>query len=99
MSKAQRQPVFRSEPTLEEIRRIRDFRPALKWLYDTGIERGESTGWPSLDAYYTVRAREWTLLTGIPGHGKTSLLDGIMVNLARSKDWRWAVFSAENLPH
>lgn len=69
------------------------------WLYETGIQSGESTGWPTLDEFYTVRPREWTLITGIPGHGKTAFLDGLMVNLSRSKGWRWAVFSAENLPH
>jgi len=93
-----RKPHFKTEITRDEIQKVDDFRMAFRWLYETGIQPGVRTGWPSLDPYYTVRPREWTLITGIPGHGKTSLLDGLMVNLARREDWRWAVFSAENLP-
>lgn len=93
-----RQPVFKNELSLEEIRRVRDMRSGLRWLYNTGIQRGESTGWPSLDVHFTARAREWTLVTGIPGHGKTQFLDNLMLNLAQFSGWKWAVFSAENLP-
>lgn len=91
-------PFFKTVITLDELQRPTDFRTAMWWLYQTGVQPGHSTGWLSLDTHFTVRAREWTLITGIPGHGKTSLLDGLMVNLAKSQDWHWAVFSAENLP-
>lgn len=93
-----RKPMFKPDITLDEIRRVSDFRNAMKWLYSEGIPRGESTGWPTMDTYYTVRPREWTLLTGIPSHGKSSFLDNVMVNMATDSKWRWAVFSAENLP-
>lgn len=52
----------------------------------------------SLDPYFTIRPREWTLVTGIPSHGKSSLIDCLMVNMASRHGWRWAVFSAENWP-
>jgi len=96
--KAKMQPVFQSEPSPEEIRKVSDFRRGLWWLYETGIPRGESTGWAALDRHFTVRAREWTLVTGIPSHGKSAFLDNLMINLSYEKGWRWAVFSAENLP-
>jgi twinkle protein len=35
---------------------------------------------------------------GIPGHGKSSLLDALTVNLARLHGWRFAVCSPENQP-
>lgn len=93
-----KEPLFQQDLSLEEIRRVRDLRAPLRHLYNTGIQRGESTGWPSLDGYFTARAREWTLVTGIPGHGKTQFLDNLMLNLAQFSGWNWAVFSAENLP-
>ena len=63
-----------------------------------GMPRGISTGWPSLDPFYTIRRGEFTLVTGIPGHGKSSWLDNVMIQTAVDHDWKWLVFSAENQP-
>lgn len=82
-----------------EIQTVSDFTPQLRSLYRTGLQPGESTGFPSLDPFYTVRPGEWTLVTGIPSHGKSSFLDAVMVNISAAKRWRWLVFSAENMPH
>ncbi len=68
-------------------------------LYDQGgMPRGISAGWVTLDPLYTIGKGEWTLVTGVPGHGKSSWLDNVIVNTARDHDWRWLVFSAENQP-
>lgn len=44
-------------------------------LYEKGLERGLSTGWLSLDDYYTVKPGQITVITGIPSHGKLLPLD------------------------
>jgi twinkle protein len=44
-------------------------------LYKTGLPSGCSTGWETLDEYYTVVPTRWTLVTGIPAHGKSELLN------------------------
>lgn len=81
------------------ITRITDIFSSLWALYQSGgPPRGVSTGWPSLDVFYTIRKGEWTLITGIPGHGKSSFLDNLVVNLGRDLDWKWLIFSAENQP-
>lgn len=67
-------------------------------LYEFGLQPGYSTTWPSLDLHYTVKPGQWTLVTGIPGHGKSTLLDALFVNLARYHDWTFGVFSPENQP-
>lgn len=67
-------------------------------FYDYGFERGESTGWKSVDEFYTVRVREWSVVTGIPGHGKSEWLDAVMVNMAKNAGWRFGVCSMENYP-
>lgn len=74
------------------------FNEFYRLYQDGGLPRGISTGWTSLDPLYTIRPGEWTLVTGIPGHGKSSWLDNVIVNTARDQDWRWLVFSAENQP-
>jgi len=67
-------------------------------LYDLGPNRGFTTSWPTLDPYYTVKPGEMTIITGIPGAGKSNFVDAMMVNLLTSNDWAFAVFSPENWP-
>jgi twinkle protein len=67
-------------------------------LYNHGYDKGHSTGWPRLDEFYTVRPGEFTAVTGIPSSGKSNFLDAMFVNLAEIHDWRFAIFSPENLP-
>jgi twinkle protein len=72
---------------------------SLQYAYEHGFKKGVSTGWKSHDEFYTVRPGEFTVMTGIPGHGKTEWLDALMINLAKEQDWIFAVFSPENFPH
>jgi twinkle protein len=63
-----------------------------------GLPRGSATGWPSIDQLYTVGAGQWTVITGMPGSGKSEWLDALLVNLAEQERWRFAVYSPENYP-
>lgn len=67
-------------------------------LYNSGLERGNSTGWDEVDQFYTVRAGELTLVTGMPSHGKSEWLDALMVNLAKKNGYVITIFSPENHP-
>lgn len=67
-------------------------------LYTFGLLPGMSTGLPSLDPYYTVKPGQWTAVLGIPGHGKSTFLDDIAVNMAKEHGWVFGVFSPENQP-
>lgn len=66
-------------------------------LYRHGLTPGDSTGWRSVDQHYTVAAGQWTLVTGIPGSGKSEWLDAMLVNLA-SSGWKVCFYSPENHP-
>lgn len=78
---------------------VSEFADAMRELYERPQRlRGVSTGWPAIDRHYTVLPGEWTLVTGIPGHGKSEWLDALCVNLARLHGWSFAVFSPENSP-
>lgn len=75
-----------------------DVEESFELLYEFGLQRGQSTGYPSLDLNFTVKPGQWTVVTGIPGHGKSTLVDALMVNLALLHGWRFGVFSPESQP-
>lgn len=75
-----------------------DVLSKMKTLYKDGVQRGVATGWPGMDNLYSVRPGELTVITGIPGSGKSNWLDCLMINLAEKEDWSFAVFSPENWP-
>lgn len=80
------------------VHELFDVDDRFEFLYEFGLERGALTGWPTLDTHYTVKPGQMTIVTGIPGHGKSSWLDGLLVNLAKHNDWRFGLFSPENQP-
>lgn len=84
---------------VEGIITVSEIKYNLLHIYEHGYRKAESTGWPCLDPYYNVRPGEFTIVTGVPSHGKSSFCDNLMVNLAKRSEWRWAIFSPENLPH
>lgn len=67
-------------------------------LYRGGRKRGLSTGWRALDPLMTIRQGEFSVVTGIPGSGKSEFIDALMMNLAVNYDWRFALCSFENPP-
>ena len=64
-------------------------------LYQNGQDRGESTGFKSLDEYYRVKKGCMTYITGTPSHGKTHFALELLLNLTESKGWNHAIFTPE----
>jgi twinkle protein len=83
---------------IEGVVTVADLAEDVMALYLEGLHGGLSTGWPSVDAHYTVRPGELTIVTGIPSHGKSQFLDALAVNLAREHGWSVGICSPENLP-
>jgi len=67
-------------------------------LFGGGFTGGVSTGYSNLDGLFSIRKGEWTVVTGIPNHGKSNFVDCLLVNTAKEHGWQWAVFSPENQP-
>ena len=84
---------------LEGVYTAEDFEAQIISLYDDGVVRGASTGLESLDQLYTVLPGQLSVVTGLPGSGKSELIDQICVNIAMQKGWRFAIASFENPPH
>lgn len=75
------------------------FNAGLRLYRDGGLPRGSSTGWTAVDKHYTVGQKQWTVVTGFPGSGKSEWLDAMLVNLAESDpSWLFAIYSPENYP-
>ena len=83
---------------IEGTYRVVDFIEEIRDHYRHGMPKGTAPGWHSLEPLYRVMPGEWTLVTGIPGHGKSEWLDALCVNLARDHGWTFGVFSPENQP-
>ena len=47
---------------------------------------------------FTVALGQLTVVTGVPGSGKSEFIDQLMVNLAEREGWKFAVASFENPP-
>jgi len=67
-------------------------------MYHEGHEKAMLTGWACLDDYLKIREGELTVVTGVPGSGKSEWVDALMVNLAENEGWKFAVCSFENNP-
>ncbi len=60
-----------------------------------------STGFSTLDQHFQLFAPSFTVITGIPGHGKSTFMTQLMINAARIHGWRSAIFTPEMsvVPH
>lgn len=84
---------------LNPIITVSDMRDDLfkEWAEKTS-RKGLSTGWPSLDEVFRLNPSYLHVVTGIPGHGKSEVMDGLAVNTAVLHDWKWLFYSPENYP-
>ena len=67
-------------------------------LYNNGDVGGLLAGWENIDPLYSVRSGDFTVVTGIPSHGKSEWLDALLVCLAKKHGQRYAICSPENQP-
>jgi replicative DNA helicase len=85
--------------TSDGIIRVTDVADAVLDRREHGvITRGVTTGWHDVDRLYRVVPGALTILAGIPGHGKSTWLDSLLVQLAERHHWRTMLFSPESAP-
>ena len=70
--------------------------PEVLELFENGFGDKVSTGLSAVDEIFSVGPGLMTVVTGVPGNGKSTFVDQIMVNLARSKGYVSAICSFEN---
>jgi twinkle protein len=81
-----------------QILKPTDLSEDLTSLYASGLPAGSRTGWKDVDALYTVAPNYWTVVTGIPSHGKSTWLDCLLLNLMK-QEWKVVIYSPEQQPH
>jgi len=67
-------------------------------MYHQGIPSGENPGWSKLEPFYRPSRGQWSVVTGIPRHGKSEWLDALLVNLIKKSGWKIGMYSPENHP-
>lgn len=75
----------------------RNLSKALEVHYAIGAKRGDSTGWRSVDKFFSLAPGQLTIITGWPGSGKSEWLDAMLLNATRS-GWQTVYYSPENWP-
>ena len=86
------------EVPLEGVFTAGDVLDELKELFEHGLQPGAVFGMGDLDKLLSVEVGRLMIVTGIPGHGKSEMLDEMAIHLSLNYDWRCAWFSPENFP-
>lgn len=72
------------------------FFPSVMHLFENGFDDRVLTGLPPVDDLYSVGKGLLTVVTGIPGNGKSTFVDQLMVNCSRRYGYIHAICSFEN---
>jgi len=83
---------------LEGIFTVNDFKIDVLDLKENGLQPGQATGMQTFDKKLTFMRGYFTVVTGIPGHGKSDFVDQVCMKLLINHHWKTAYFSPENRP-
>ena len=80
------------------LRDVSEYRSDVMAIHQNGLDHGIKTGIAELDNLYRVCPQTLTIVTGVPGSGKSAFLLWLTVHLAMKHNWSTAVLSAETPP-
>ena len=91
--------LFHSKPfPVEGLIRPSDMLEELLWSYDHMPMKGRSTGIAPLDELYSVIDGKFTVITGVPGSGKSQMMLHSLLEMAKLHGDRSVIFTAESNP-
>lgn len=64
-------------------------------LWEDGAPEGFNTFWENMDEHINIQPGMVTLITGIPGHGKTTWLKNLLARLSIHHGWKHMIYSGE----
>lgn len=86
------------EYPIEGVFNAVDIQDSIWDYYNNGLPSGFGIGMHEFDMFLKFQPGYLTVITGIPGHGKSEFLDFLMCRLNISHDWKFALYSPENHP-
>ena len=87
-----------TELKMEGIQELVDVESSLDFIFNNGLQKGVTTGIPSLDRILSFKTGMLNIVTGIPSHGKTFALNYLLAKLNLLHGWKIAFFSPEFYP-
>ena len=83
---------------LAGLRDASEYKDEALALYHRGFDQGLHTGIADLDRLFRVVPQSLTVVTGIPGSGKSTFVSWLMVHLASKHRWNVGMMNAETSP-
>lgn len=80
------------------IQELVDVESSLDDIFHNGLQKGDTVGIPSVDKIVSFKTGMLNVVTGVPSHGKTYLLNYLLVKLNLMQNWKIAFFSPEFYP-
>lgn len=80
------------------VQELIDVETSLDEIFERGFEKGAKFDIPSLDDIFTVKTGLLHIVTGVPSHGKSFMLNYLLTRLNLLHDWKVAFFSPEFYP-
>ena len=77
---------------------LNDIRKEMIHSYEVGDTKGDTTYFKTIDEHFTWKRGELTLMGGIPGHGKTTMMLQLCLIRSAKEGLKWGVFSPEQNP-
>jgi twinkle protein len=67
-------------------------------FYEHGYPEGVKAGIPGFDEHLSFYPGQLTVVTGIPGSGKSEFVDWLMASISKKHGWNWGICSFECIP-
>ena len=74
------------------------FKEKIFNLYKNGREKPNQVKLGDFDRLLSFRQGDFTVVSGIPSHGKSNFTLWLMILLSARYGWKWVVFAPENMP-
>lgn len=83
---------------LEGLIKMDDMYETVVDFFEHGYPEGTAAKIGEFDDYLTFYPGQLTVITGIPGSGKSEFVDWLMASLSKNHKWNWGICSFENPP-